>query len=192
MASGEGIQANSAGVPSPNTLGSCDNAGLTTHLEASACSARADLPGPSDGETRMALAGQTARFAAAFLRWIDGRASNGLSYAQLRLLQALHCHGPAIMRDLGSELGASPRNMTAIVDALEQARLVVRRQHPTDRRATIIELSPEGAREAEGSLGARLEAMSAVFAGLSVAEREHFSAAVTKLMQAMQGDGQVC
>jgi len=161
-------------------------------VQAPACSAEVDLSGLSDGEVRMALAGQTARFAAAFLRWIDGRASNGLSYARLRLLQALHCHGPAIMRDLGSELGTSPRNMTAMVDALEQARLVARRPHPTDRRATIIELSPQGAREAEESLGAQLDAISTIFAGLSVAERQQFSASMTKIIRAMKDDGQAC
>ncbi len=103
------------------------------------------------------LVAQTARFSASFLRWMETRACGGMNYARLRLLQALHCGGPAIMRDLGTQLGTTPRNMTAIVDALEEAQLVVRRPHPTDRRATLIELSPEGAREAEEGLGPRLE-----------------------------------
>ena len=78
-----------------------------------------------------------------------------MNYARLSLLQALHCGGPAIMRDLGTQLGATPRNMTAMVDTLEQAQLVVRRPHPNDRRATMIELSPAGARAADG-IGPRL------------------------------------
>jgi len=90
------------------------------------------------------------------------------------------------MRDLGTQLETTPRNMTAIVDALEDARLVVRRRHPRDRRATIVELSAEGAREAEEELGPRLDAMSELFATLSAAEREQFSAVLSKLMRAMR------
>ena len=98
---------------------------------------------------------------------MEGRACGGLTYARLRLLQTLHCGGPAIMRDLGDQLGVSPRNMTAMVDALEDAQLVVRRPHPTDRRATLVELSPSGAREAEQALEPRLDAMAELFEGFS-------------------------
>jgi DNA-binding MarR family transcriptional regulator len=147
----------------------------------------ADLAGLSDAESAAALVAQTARFTTGFLRWMETRSCSGLNYARLRLLQALHCGGPAIMRDLGTQLGTSPRNMTAIVDALEDARLVVRRRHPTDRRATLIELSPEGAREAEQELGPRIGAMSEIFADLSPAERKQFSALLGKLTRAIEG-----
>jgi DNA-binding MarR family transcriptional regulator len=144
------------------------------------CSGAVDLAGPTDADSA-ALVAQTARFTASFLRWMETRSCGGLNYARLRLLQALHCGGPAIMRDLGTQLGTSPRNMTAIVDALEDAHLVVRRRHPTDRRATLIELSPEGAREAEQELGPRIGAMSEIFADLSPAEREQLSSVLSKL-----------
>ena len=156
------------------------------------CADGVDLAGLDETETRRVLVGQTARFTASFLRWIESRACDGMSYAQLRLLQALHCGGPAIMRDLGTQLGTTPRNMTAIVDALEDARLVIRRQHPTDRRATLIELSPDGAREAASEIGPRLDAMSEIFAGLSPAEREQFSAVMARLMHAMRGRDPRC
>jgi len=157
------------------------------------CGGEVSLAGRSDAEARTILVAQTARFSASFLRWIDTQTCDGINFARLRLLQALHCGGPAIMRDLGNQLGATPRNMTALVDALEEAHLVVRRPHPTDRRATVIELSPEGACEAEEGLGPRLGAMSQIFAGLSEAERAQFSAAMTKLMGAIrerQGGGE--
>jgi DNA-binding MarR family transcriptional regulator len=150
------------------------------------CGGEVNLAGRSESETRTILAAQTARFCAGFLRWMETRAGDGMNFAQLRLLQALHCGGPAIMRDLGTQLGATPRNMTAIVDALEDARLVVRRPHPTDRRATLIELSPDGAREAQEGLGPRLSALSEIFAGLSAAEQEQFSATMRKLTRAIR------
>jgi DNA-binding MarR family transcriptional regulator len=152
-----------------------------------ACDGPVQLAGLDEAETQRALVSQTARFTAEFVRWMEGRTCDGLSYARLRLLQALHCSGPAIMRDLGAQLGATPRNMTAIVDALEEARLVVRRPHPTDRRAILVELSPAGFREADKELGPRLDAMAEIFTGLSAGECEQFSAVLTKLMQAMHG-----
>jgi DNA-binding MarR family transcriptional regulator len=150
------------------------------------CSGVVDLAGLTDAESAAVLVGQTARFTANFQRWMETRSCGGLNYARLRLLQALHCSGPAIMRDLGTQLGTSPRNMTAIVDALEDAHLVVRRRHPTDRRATLIELSPEGAREAEQELGPRIGAMSEIFADLSPAERKQFSSVLSKLTRAIK------
>jgi len=156
------------------------------------CSGEMDLAGLTEAESATMLVAQTARFSAGFLRWMETQSCDGLTYVRLRLLQALHCGGPAIMRDLGTQLGTSPRNMTAIVDALEDARLVVRRRHPTDRRATLIELSPEGAREAEQELGPRIDAMSEIFADLSPAERQQFSAVLSKLARAIrsrQGGG---
>jgi DNA-binding MarR family transcriptional regulator len=158
------------------------------------------LPGPGDSplaglpdaERRRALVAETARFTAAFQRWTEGRSWGGLSYTRLRLLEALHCGGPAIMRDLGVRLGVSPRNMTAMVDALEEAHLVVRRPHPTDRRATLVELSPDGAREAGQALGPRLDAMAELFRGLTEDEQQAFAATLGRLGQAMQAPQEAC
>jgi len=143
------------------------------------------LAGLGETERRRALVAQTARFAAAFLRWTDGRSCGGLTYTRLRLLEALHCGGPAIMRELGGSLGVSPRNMTAMVDALEDAHLVVRRPHPTDRRATLVELSPDGIREAEQALAPRLDAVAELFNELSADEQREFFVTLGRLVQAI-------
>jgi DNA-binding MarR family transcriptional regulator len=96
------------------------------------------------------------------------------------------------MRDLGTELGATPRNMTAIVDALEQAGLVVRRSHPTDRRPTLIDLSPQGARAAGQAIEPQLDAIAEIFTEFSPAEREQFSALLGKLDRAITARGASC
>lgn len=150
------------------------------------------LAGLPEAERRRRLVAETARFTSAFVRWMEGRACGGLSYARLRLLQALHCGGPAIMRDLGVQLGVSPRNMTAMVDALENAQLVVRRPHPTDRRATLVELSPAGAREAEQALEPRLDAMAELFEDFSAAEQQAFADVLARLGQAIQVRQDAC
>ncbi len=167
--------------------------GLTGNglLPEGAAPGEVSLAGLPEAERRRLLVAETARFTSAFVRWMEGRACGGLTYARLRLLQTLHCGGPAIMRDLGDQLGVSPRNMTAMVDALEDAQLVVRRPHPTDRRATLVELSPSGAREAEQALEPRLDAMAELFEGFSAAEQQSFADALIRLGRAMrdrQGD----
>jgi DNA-binding MarR family transcriptional regulator len=147
-------------------------------------------PGPigdlDETGRRRALVAQTARFTAAFLRWTAGRSCGGLTYTRLRLLEALHCGGPAIMRELGMQLGVSPRNMTAMVDALEDARLVVRRPHPTDRRATLVKLSPAGAVEAEQALVPRLDTLAELFEVLSPEEQQQFFTALSRLIQTIE------
>jgi DNA-binding MarR family transcriptional regulator len=156
------------------------------------CGATPDLAGLDDAQARNVLVGQTVRFATTFLRWMESRPCDGLNYARISLLRALHRDGPAIMRDLGDQLGATPRNMTAIVDAMEQAGLVVRRPHPTDRRATLIELSPDGARAAAEAIGPRLDAMGEIFDSLTAAEREQFFAVMGKLTRAMRAQDGDC
>ena len=51
------------------------------------------------------------------------------------------------MSDLKTELGVTATNITALIDSLEDDGLVVRQAHPSDRRATVIELSPKARNE---------------------------------------------
>jgi DNA-binding MarR family transcriptional regulator len=135
----------------------------------------------AEQEALGALVGQTAAFAHTFLRWIDVAASDGLTLTRLRLLERLHCQGPAMMRTLADELDLSPRNMTALVDGLETDALVARRPHPTDRRATMIELTTDGYAAVEAALGPALGAMSCLFTDLSPEQRRAFSEAMDVL-----------
>src|SRR6476620_8690822 len=83
----------------------------------------------------------SVRFAQSFLRFLDGCGGDGLTYPRLRLLEVLHCQGPAKMKTLADGLGLSARNLTALADSLECEGLVRRVAHPTDRRATLLELT---------------------------------------------------
>src|SRR5882762_8664915 len=47
-------------------------------------------------------------------------------------------------RGLAAELKVTPRNVTTLIDALEGTGFVRRTAHPTDRRATVIVLTPKG------------------------------------------------
>ena len=129
-------------------------------IETSAASTGEDL--------RVQLVDEFAAFGPAYLRWVKSRLQDGgISYARMRLLSALHCNGSQIMSSLSEWLGVTPRNVTALVDALEEEGLVERHPHPTDRRATIIELTREGAETCGAMYDGHREAVSELFVGLS-------------------------
>jgi DNA-binding MarR family transcriptional regulator len=143
----------------------------------------------SDAELRHELVKETADFARAYLRWMDASDCERMSYPRLRLLEQLHCVGPDRMGALGDELGLTPRNMTALVDAMEQEGLVARRAHPTDRRAVLVELTPAGLRMADELLEPRIGELTALFDELEPAERERFLAAVRTLLDGLRNRG---
>lgn len=69
-----------------------------------------------------------------------------LTTARTRVLWELAHGGPCTQQALATRLEVSARNITGLVDALEAAGYVVRSPHPTDRRATIVSLSPSARR----------------------------------------------
>jgi DNA-binding MarR family transcriptional regulator len=68
----------------------------------------------------------------------------GLTPARTHLLWELLHRGPSTQRVLADALDVSARNVTGLVDGLEQTGFVVRRPHPDDRRATLVTLTPHG------------------------------------------------
>jgi DNA-binding MarR family transcriptional regulator len=126
----------------------------------------------------------SVRFAHSFLRFLDGSGADGLSYPRLRLLEVLHCQGPAKMKTLADGLGLSARNLTALADSLECEGLLRRVAHPSDRRATLLELTREGQAAADESLAPRLAEISRLFGELSPSERDGLRRALTTLVAA--------
>ena len=69
-----------------------------------------------------------------------------ISFARYEVLMLLFFskQGSLPMRVIGQRLQVHPTSVTNAVDRLESAGLVARRPHPTDRRATLIELTAAG------------------------------------------------
>ena len=122
---------------------------------------------------RLSLVEALAIFDRAYTRWVEAPLQNsGLTYARVRLLGILDRKGPQIMSAIGEELLVSPRNVTALVDALEDSSLVRRCAHPTDRRATIIELTPQGVEICASMYTQHAVAVSELFSNLSTGDQE--------------------
>lgn len=133
----------------------------------------------------------SARFSNAFRRWLDSGTPDGLTYSRLRVLEVLHCQGPAKMKTLADGLGLSARNLTTVADSLEADGLLSRVAHPTDRRATLLELTPAGMAEADEALGPRLVEISRLFDELSPTARTALRSALTTLVTTMES-GATC
>ena len=71
-------------------------------------------------------------------------AGTGLTASRTHLLWELQRLGPSSQRALADALAVSPRNVTGLVDALEQTGYLVRTPHPTDRRTTLVRLTEQG------------------------------------------------
>lgn len=121
-------------------------------------------------------------FERSFARWSQSLIeAEGPSPARMRLLGALNCKGPTIMCGLRDELGVSARQVTNLVDALEAEGLVERTPHASDRRATVIEITPRGAALACASWEPLQAKMSAPFSDLSDEDQK----ALLRLMEAL-------
>jgi DNA-binding MarR family transcriptional regulator len=147
-------------------------------------------PDDEDVDPRRKLVGALATFAHAYLRWVDTNADHGLTFVRLRLIERLNEDGPAMMRTLADELCLTPRHMTALVDALEDEKLVARRRHPTDRRATVVELTASGCEAANAVLGPSIDAMAELFDDLTPEERDQLTTLVGKLLAGLRDRGQ--
>lgn len=110
-----------------------------------------------------------------------------LSPQRLRILGSLYERGPRIMSDLKEELGVTATNITALIDSLESDKLVQRRAHPTDRRATMIELAPKAKHELALGCTAYKDRVAELFSGLSETECKDFTKTLEKLWERLQG-----
>src|SRR5215213_7094628 len=149
-----------------------------------------DTARPVVGDLRLRLVDEFAGFGPSYMKWVKSRLRDrGLTYARMRLLGALHCHGPQIMTIISDGLGVTRRNVTALVDALEEEGLVRRQPHPTDRRATVIELTPEGERRTDAMYDEHREAVAELFCGLSEEDQRELIRLLRLLRVALKRQG---
>ena len=142
---------------------------------------------PAAGRMALQLVDEFAAFGPCYMKWVRSRlGEGGISYARMRLLGALHSGGPQIMSSISDELGVTRRNVTALVDALEEEGLVQRKPHPTDRRATIIELTEQGFETTNSMYEEHRAAVAALFADLSEEDRGELTRLLGSLREALR------
>ena len=70
----------------------------------------------------------------------------GLTFARYQVLGMLRWDGPLTLGTVGHSLWITPATVTSAVGRLENAGLTRRAAHPTDARATLVEITPKGRR----------------------------------------------
>ena len=70
----------------------------------------------------------------------------GLTLARYQVLGMLRWTGPMTLGSVGHRLWITPATVTSAVDRLEKAGLSRRVAHPTDARATLVEITASGRR----------------------------------------------
>jgi DNA-binding MarR family transcriptional regulator len=129
-------------------------------------------------------------FYPAWTKWLRTTLhQSGVTPARVRLLAVL-ADGPSVtMTALSRALHVSPRNITTLVDALEQENLVRRVNHPTDRRATIIELTDRGSQLCKDLWGQHLDGAGRIFAAISEDEQRMLLSTLGRLSAALHDKG---
>jgi DNA-binding MarR family transcriptional regulator len=119
-----------------------------------------------------------------------GLSARGLSRARAEVIWRLQRHGPMTQRALSQALQCTPRNVTGLVDALQADGFVARERHPTDRRATLVQLTQRGtAAAAQWHDGYRTLA-NLLFADLDAAELARFAATLDDLLARLRAGTQ--
>jgi DNA-binding MarR family transcriptional regulator len=94
----------------------------------------------------------------------------GINVTDMKCLDIITLKGSANPTELAEHTGLSTGATTAMIDRLENAGLVVRRPHPTDRRGTIVVLSKEAIRKLPAMFASLAKAMDALVSTYSEKE----------------------
>ena len=107
-----------------------------------------------------------------------------LTYAQSQVLFRLAQHPGSHMGDVAKAFGVTLPAVTHIVDRLEEKGLVVRGDHPADRRVYVLDLTRQGKALVEELEAIRLRGMERVLAKMSAADRQRVLTGLEALVDA--------
>jgi DNA-binding MarR family transcriptional regulator len=112
-----------------------------------------------------------------------GLAERGMTRARGELLmQVLMMGEPPTLRELADALRVTPRNVTGLVDALAAEHYLRRTPHPTDRRATLVELTDRGRETVQAMSDGAAELAGALLGDLPEAELAAFDRTLNRVL----------
>ncbi|QBX55415.1 MarR family transcriptional regulator [Nocardioides seonyuensis] len=108
---------------------------------------------------------------------------SGLTTPRVHLLWVLGETGPTTQQRLSAALGVTPRNVTGLVDGLVSSGHVTREPHPTDRRATLVTPTEDGARVIVDLVSSHAELAHELFGDLPATRLAAFSATLDQTIE---------
>jgi len=113
----------------------------------------------------------------------------GLGLSDFAALEALLHKGPLTITEIQAKVLLASGSMTAAVDRLEKKGLIVRGPAANDRRAKVLQLTPEGRRVVETAFRSHAAALDAAMSTLNANEKWHLHGLLKKLGLFAAGDG---
>ena len=105
----------------------------------------------------------------------------GLGLSDFAALEALLHKGPLTITEIQAKVLLASGSMTAAVDRLERKGLVIRKTTPSDRRAKVLELTPQGKRVVEAAFRRHAEELEEAMAILNGTEKRQLYALLKRL-----------
>lgn len=99
------------------------------------------------------------------------RIEKRIGLAPLRALQALERLGPSLVTELGNDLDLLPSTASRLSDRLAEVGYITRRVSPTNRRATLLELTEAGRSVLDELISLRVKAFGEVTKRMTDADR---------------------
>jgi DNA-binding MarR family transcriptional regulator len=141
----------------------------------------------------MGVVGRLGRFARLAERRIEeGLLAFDLTVADFDVLAALRRAGTPhrlTPTQLYRTLMITSGTMTSRIDKLERRRLVARQEDPSDRRGTLVALTPEGRKLVDRAVEAHLVNEAKLLSALSRAEQTALDGLLRKLVGSLEGEG---
>jgi DNA-binding MarR family transcriptional regulator len=121
-------------------------------------------------------------------RFEENLAGLGITHPQFRTMMALRygSEGGVHMHRIAAWLGVTPRNVTAIVDALEGMGLVTRLPDPQDRRAFKVQMTAAGEERSVAAFRINKKDQGEVLGALSEEEKKQLRHLCMKLIRAVK------
>src|SRR4051794_24497139 len=108
-------------------------------------------------------------------------ANTGLCLSDFMVLEALLHKGPMTITAIQDKVLLATGSMTAAVDRVENKGLVVRTTTKEDRRARVLQLTPEGRKVAQSAYRSHLKDLEEHTAVLNNAEKQQLYELLKKL-----------
>ena len=108
-------------------------------------------------------------------------ADSGLCLSDFMVLEALLHKGPLTITEIQGKVLLASGSMTAAVDRVEKRGLVVRKTTPEDRRARILELTPEGRHVIQSIFKTHAEDLENIMSVLDDSEKRQLYEPLKKL-----------
>jgi len=105
----------------------------------------------------------------------------GLCLSDFQLLETLLHKGSLTISDIQAKILLASGSMTAAVDRLEKKGLIIRKTTTADRRARLLELTPEGRLVVEGAFKEHIKDLEHVMSVLNIHEKEQMYMHLKKL-----------